>query len=509
AQLERLFATCSEEAGPKGAKARLARMLQTTSASCARVNHAKFNVQTQLLIQGVNVLSPPELDALATAVRDIVADELRVSVEPHFTNPRVNPLVLAVAEMCEVDMAIRNLDESRVSVKIHPVFFEQDAWSRPMRSLQPPRPPRGQEGRAFVPPGLPGGACSGCSVRNLQVTAVQPALGDTGTDTEGVIRIFFDEAIVVDNPTARIRLYPKAFAEVCKEIKDDSRYLYFPSDTGLGGIKAADATVDSRQTPSVPVRALCHEYTMADIVSVQAFDEVLEIAPRHPLLRNTPYVVHIEPWAVRARNPKKEERYPARWTGWEKDGTRPEYSFITGNPSSKAEISIAVGCGDDQACAIAQRLLRFSADGLADRIKCFLAWYRCVKDPSSPQVCAAPDGVSWCSPQSATWAQASQGAAQSSSLTGLSQESVGQELILRKGEPMILRSPEVEIGDGAEWVWVLSGISWILSSLSAFRAVQWFCDVYRDSREFDPYVVQATAALPYLSLAAVLALQTP
>jgi len=39
---------------------------------------------------------------------------------------------------------------------------------------------------AFVPEDLPGGACQGCTVRNLQVLAVHPAIGAEEVDPEGL-----------------------------------------------------------------------------------------------------------------------------------------------------------------------------------------------------------------------------------------------------------------------------------------------------------------------------------
>eukprot|EP00434_Breviolum_minutum_P003182 symbB.v1.2.002800.t1/scaffold91.1/size338584/5 len=63
-------------------------------------------------------------------------------------------------------------------------------------------------------------------------------------------------------------------------------------------------------------------------------DEVLQITPRHPLMRNTEIEVQISPWAVRAANLRDEERYPARWTGWikEKEQTREMFTFKTSSP---------------------------------------------------------------------------------------------------------------------------------------------------------------------------------
>ena len=40
----------------------------------------------------------------------------------------------------------------------------------------------------------------------------------------GVIRIFFDSVVVVDNPNALIRIYPKVLESVCKDAEDGRAY---------------------------------------------------------------------------------------------------------------------------------------------------------------------------------------------------------------------------------------------------------------------------------------------
>eukprot|EP00435_Cladocopium_sp_Y103_P016733 s2030_g4.t1 len=84
---------------------------------------------------------------------------------------------------------------------------------------------------------------------------------------------------------------------------------------------------------------------MKKIAANPVGDEVMQITPRHPLMRNTEIEVQIEPWAVRAANLRDQERYPARWTGWmkEKEQTREIFTFKTGSPAGvRADIPVTL-----------------------------------------------------------------------------------------------------------------------------------------------------------------------
>ncbi|CAE7879426.1 Cacna1g, partial [Symbiodinium necroappetens] len=63
---------------------------------------------------------------------------------------------------------------------------------------------------------------------------VQPAIGSENVDPAGSIRIFFDSVIVMDNPHAKIRIYPRVLEDLCKEVDPRS---FYPWDTGTGELQ--------------------------------------------------------------------------------------------------------------------------------------------------------------------------------------------------------------------------------------------------------------------------------
>jgi len=60
----------------------------------------------------------------------------------------------------------------------------------------------------------------------------------------GVIRIFFDSVVVVDNPNALIRIYPKVLESVCKDAEASDGRAYRVSPRGLvAGMKLENVTM--------------------------------------------------------------------------------------------------------------------------------------------------------------------------------------------------------------------------------------------------------------------------
>ncbi|CAJ1438603.1 unnamed protein product, partial [Effrenium voratum] len=235
ARMAEIFRLCPAEAGLKGERSRLARMLLMTAQSCTRAGGAALNVQDHFLVRGVNVLNPGEHDGLATAVKDALATQIR-SLEPSWWRLGAQLPLQLEGWLAGVQLAsVEEAKGSMITVNVHPVYPKPHVWSTFLGSADAPMVPAGQEPVAFVPQDLPGGACQGCSVRNLQVLAVHPAIGSENVDPAGVIRIFFDSVIVVDNPNAKIRIYPKALEEVCKS----KEHIYYPRDTGTGDLKVA------------------------------------------------------------------------------------------------------------------------------------------------------------------------------------------------------------------------------------------------------------------------------
>eukprot|EP00931_Biecheleriopsis_adriatica_P066369 TRINITY_DN40744_c0_g1_i1.p1 TRINITY_DN40744_c0_g1~~TRINITY_DN40744_c0_g1_i1.p1 ORF type:complete len:2252 (-),score=317.91 TRINITY_DN40744_c0_g1_i1:39-6794(-) len=502
-RLTKLFAKCPGEAGLKGERARLARMLSTTVKSCARAGGAKRNVQNHFLAKGINGISPAEQDALADAIRVALADQLDLHLG---ASRNVNPILALAATLAGIKIITDSVEEEGlVTVKVHPVDVVQDAWARAMGSSKPSPAPSGQDLVAYIPEGLPGGACQGCSVRNLQVVNVQPAIGSSSVSPEGAIRIFFDDVVVVDNPNAKIRIYPQALEALCQastKTNSKEKFQYFPFDTGLGNITAASGQQYAwEHTPGIPVLAVCQEYKMSDS-SVKVGDEMIQVLPRHPLMRDSKIVVRIDRWAVRAAALRGQERYQARWMGWERapkggDVEGEVFEFTTGAPQSEAKVSVAVGCDNIKECARAQKFLRFASSAVEERMKCFLAWYRCGRDPTSPQVCKQPSGLEWCDVMANDWRQVSQSAPPMDADAAIDSAQQLDRSIPVMGETLELRSLLQPYAQAPQWVLVVSGVAWVISCAATFRAAQWFIDIYRESREYDPFVVQTTQMFPF------------
>eukprot|EP00933_Yihiella_yeosuensis_P034152 TRINITY_DN27684_c0_g1_i1.p1 TRINITY_DN27684_c0_g1~~TRINITY_DN27684_c0_g1_i1.p1 ORF type:complete len:993 (+),score=132.77 TRINITY_DN27684_c0_g1_i1:248-2980(+) len=244
---------------------------------------------------------------------------------------------------------------------------------------------------------------------------------------------------------------------------------------------------------------------MANVEYIKVLGEVLQIQLSYPLLRDTAYVVHLSPWSVRAVHPRPQERYHARWSGL--DG--PLLEFTTGKPQAQAEISFAVACAGGYSCAKTEQALHLLPHTLAEDIACFLAWYRCIRDPWSTKVCRQNAEIAWCNIYAASWKVARQSAP---SFEAVQREFVSTgkvpsaEYISMVGQPIKLRHALHSVTAGPEWIWGCSLAAMLISALAVFRSVQWFVDVYRDSREFDPFVVQTTATLPYYSCLVVVIL---
>jgi len=489
ARMADLFKKCPGEAGTKGERARLVRMLMGTVKSCTRAGGATVNVQDRFLLKGVNVLNPGEHDGLAAAVEEALANGL-----PHGWPWWLSldwPVYL-LAWLAGVPFAhTHGTAKSLVSVNVRPHYPKVDVWSR-ASGVADVTMPAGQGAVAFVPQDLPGGACQGCTVRNLQVLAVHPAIGAEEVDPEGVIRIFFDSVVVVDNPNALIRIYPKVLESVCKDAEANP-HVYYPWDTGTGDVEVASHHRHAtRLAPGVPVRALCQVHRVSDSL-VKVGDEVLQITPRHPLMRNTEIEVQISPWAVRAANLRDEERYPARWTGWikEKEQTREMFTFKTSSPSNSfAQVSLAMGCSP-AACAEAQQLLSQASESLAERMECFISWYRCSGDSTSPRVCdererPLPD---WCDIYAPSW--------KSMAVAAPALAAQGDATDVMKSEPLELRSSSRRgMPSPPAALWVLSVLAFGTSCFAIYRAADWVRDEFLTSREYDPYLAQKLQHYP-------------
>lgn len=500
ARLHELMQGCPTTAGFKGQRARLANMLFTTAESCVHAGGAPLNVRNSLIATRVSGISPAEHDALARIVRDAVEEKLGMDAGGGI--PRENAIVEITAYLSGVELAHKiEQDQSQITVKVDPVYPAEDIWVRAMGSKKPSATPEGQDSVAFVPDGLPGGACQSCSVRNLQVVAVQPALGAKGVNPRGVIRIFFDDAIVVDNPAAKIRIFPADLEDVCSSA---SRDQYYPFETGIGNIRAAaDKLHATRRTPGVPISALCQEFTMSHS-SVHVGDEMIQITPLYPFMRDSKIIVRVSPWAVRAAAVRPEERYAARWTGWLNTSTsRDEFTFRTSSPESSALVSVAVGCTDSVACSRIKGLLQFPGDALAERMECFLRWFRCSRDPSAPKICKHPEGLEWCNIAASSWDDLRP------SLPPVDADATSasaEKFVAMKGVPVEMKSMAHKSFAGPWYVIAVGIVACVLSGLAAFRAAQWLVDKYRESREFDPHVMQTTWHLPYFILLVVLLL---
>eukprot|EP00434_Breviolum_minutum_P003180 symbB.v1.2.002798.t1/scaffold91.1/size338584/3 len=183
ARMADLFKKCPGEAGTKGERARLVRMLMGTVKSCTRAGGATVNVQDTFLLKGVDVLNPGEHDGLAAAVEEALANGL-----PHGWPWWLSldwPVYL-LAWLAGVPFAhTHGTAKSLVSVNVRPHYPKVDVWSR-AAGVADVTMPAGQGAVAFVPQDLPGGACQGCTVRNLQVLAVHPAIGAEEVDPEGL-----------------------------------------------------------------------------------------------------------------------------------------------------------------------------------------------------------------------------------------------------------------------------------------------------------------------------------
>lgn len=485
-----LFKSCPGEAGLKGERARLARMLKMALRSCARAGAAKLNVQDRFAIKGVNVLSPGEHDGLANVVKEALTEHL--SLQSHFWWFQQNWILSLIASLSGMPVASSQHDDaSLISVMVHPLYPKADAWEHSFASLLGPVP-GGQDVLAAIPQDLPGGACQACTVRNLQVMAVQPSIGSENVDPAGSIRIFFDSVIVMDNPHAKIRIYPRVFEELCKEVDPRS---FYPWDTGTGELQVATLNRHATElAPGIPITAICQEHAMEDSM-VKVGDEVLQITPRHPMMRNTEIVVEIDPWAVRSADVLEEERYPARWTGWKKshERVREVLSFTTGSPlNSEAEVSVAVGCGWQPPCETAQKTLTMASSILADLLECFIAWYRCSGDSTSPQVCHTTN-LPWCDISLPSWASV---AAAAPAL-----EQVDEDEVVLEGEPLELRS-SVKRHAAVPPVFLWGGmlLSYCVGLVAVHRAALWLVDEYWASREFDPFVKQSLDHFPLFLL---------
>lgn len=498
ARMADLFKKCPGEAGTKGERARLARMLMGTVKSCTRAGGATVNVQDTFLLKGVNVLNPGEHDGLAAAVQEALASRLP-SGWPWWLSLDWPVYLLAWLSGVPTGKSV-HMAHSMVSVNVRPHYPKVDVWSR--AGGADVAMPEGQGTVAFVPEDLPGGACQGCTVRNLQVLAVHPAIGAEEVDPEGVIRIFFDSVVVVDNPNALIRIYPKVLESVCKDAEANP-HVYYPWDTGTGDVEVAtNHRVATRMAPGIPVRAVCQVHRVSDSL-VKVGDEVMQITPRHPLMRNTEIEVQIEPWAVRAANLRDQERYPARWTGWmkEKEQTREIFTFKTGSPSNSfAQVSLAMGCSPAE-CAEAQGLLSEASASLAERMECFIAWYRCSGDSTSPKLCDERERKipEWCNIYAPSWQSMLAAAPPVSAVEGDTTDMV-------KSEPLELRaSARYGRPSPPQGLWVLTILTFATSCFATYRAAQWVADEFLTSREYDPYLAQKLKHYP-LVLVVVLSL---
>ncbi|CAJ1426683.1 unnamed protein product [Effrenium voratum] len=323
---------------------------------------------------------------------------------------------------------------------------------------------------------------------NLQMLALQPAWGQQNVDPSSLrLRVIFEEIVTKDDLSAVIRVFPKALREICLSLQADDplQWQRFPTQTGLGDLEPADGAQDPRDVESLPVGFLCHTISAGDESRVLASGEVLQLELRHPLLRNTEYVVQLPPRVVKAA--MGSTRFPgALWAGWPADegqGNK-EYVFSTGLPlASNARLALAVSCGSEKECRRARKLL--SETGMADlalRAKCYALWWRCHQDPIAPKHCERPSEMSWCDvggSWSPSWAPPRE-EEEEEELSGVADQAVS--------EMQSITLPS--------WVYILALVAWVQGTFATLRGAWWVADLYVQSRDFDPFVAQGTRSLP-------------
>ncbi|CAK9106605.1 unnamed protein product [Durusdinium trenchii] len=147
-------------------------------------------------------------------------------------------------------------------------------------------------------------------------------------------------------------------------------------------------------------------------------------------------------------------------------------------------------------CAESQQQLSQASESLAERMECFLSWYRCSGDSTSPKVCDERERriPEWCNIYAADWRT-----------MAASAPAFGEfnDKEITSAEPLELRSdtrrgrPIPPFG-----LWVLTVVAFMSGCFAVYRAALWLSDEYLASREFDPYLINQLAFYPLYILVA-------
>ncbi|CAK0812491.1 unnamed protein product, partial [Prorocentrum cordatum] len=346
--------------------------------------------------------------------------------------------------------------------------------------------------------------------KNLHVVSLQPRWGSHGVDPAAGISVIFEDLISADDVLAIVRVFPTALKEVCLYLTEYGQFAFFPTETGIGGLKTASGDETSPEF-GVPVPFVCQTFSVGDQASVVVSGEVLKIQPKYPLMRNTEYTVMLPRRAVKASAFASGAFQGAMFNGWPSEGAPAdeEYVFTTGSPAaSRAQASVSVGCGSEADCASRRDVLDREMDDVALRTACFIAWFRCSNDTSSARYCEQPAGMDWCEVNADAWnatAGPEGASAAPAGALGAAPRPGGADVLSATGSRAGLAARAL-LRCLPWWAWACALGAWALCAFASYRATQWICDVYRKSRMYDPYVCQVTKYLPFWATVSVLIL---
>eukprot|EP00931_Biecheleriopsis_adriatica_P057676 TRINITY_DN3422_c4_g1_i1.p1 TRINITY_DN3422_c4_g1~~TRINITY_DN3422_c4_g1_i1.p1 ORF type:complete len:2383 (+),score=448.38 TRINITY_DN3422_c4_g1_i1:66-7214(+) len=499
-----LLKGCPESAGHKGVIAVVVEAIHTTMDSCLEVHSPSEKGAThpevesgnkkavrgvwssdisevgEVLLAGLDSGSVPEMRALERAVVKILASELHLPALP------LEEKGASFADVFDPLLGGPNI------MMVSDTDLRIKAQVTPLKSAEPFDSPVAvfdEDKKDEIPISQ---RVEYEGVHNLHMIGLQPRWNQHDVDPSYLrIRVIFEDIVAKDDVNAVIRVFPVYMRDVCMKLlpNDPMQWQSFPFQSGRGESKPAggsNAPLDKDE--GMPVGFVCHTIAVSDDSQVLVSGEVLQIELKQPLLRNTEYAVILPPRVVQAA--MGSTAFPgAKWQGWavEEGQGDEEYTFVTGIPkASNAKLSIASSCSSEESCRHQRRMMSTRGmEELSSRAMCFVSWFRCKEDPISKAHCVRPAGMSWCDVRG-NWDPSWQ-----APRSDLEDEKEVEEV----GVPVQAVS-EAEIIVLPSWVYICALAAWLQGTFGVLRTGFWVCDLYVESREFDPYTAEVSRSIP-------------
>ncbi|CAK0800053.1 unnamed protein product, partial [Prorocentrum cordatum] len=224
-ELRALLAPCPGGAGDRGRAARLVRALRDTSGSCARVllgEAEPYTVQADAVVQGINTISNEDRWRPCADTCSKASPTRSTSRGGPRGRTDLSRAAAAFGYASQVTGPGYSTADLRVSVQVQPAAVGAGVPAPHLGSLDDA--PVTQKSMAYVPVGLEGSPCSGCTVPNLQMLSVQPAWNASDVDPASEIHVTFQDFVEkVPHRGARIRVFPTALRSLCE--RPDTQFL--------------------------------------------------------------------------------------------------------------------------------------------------------------------------------------------------------------------------------------------------------------------------------------------